>query len=179
MIKNPRTLGAAAVREPAAGHRFALTGTPLENHLGELWSIMQFVLPGLLGAREALPQPLPQADRAQPGTEVAGERLRALEARVRPFMLRRTKQSVLADLPPRTEIIQRIELAERAARPVRIDPRRHGQAGARGAGARRPRAQPDRACSTRCSSCARPAAIRALVKLPGARRVTRSAKLER
>ena len=175
MIKNPRTLGAAVVRDLAAGHRFALTGTPLENHLGELWSIMQFVLPGLLGPDEVFRSRFRGPIERQPGSEAAGERLRALETRVRPFMLRRTKQSVLADLPPRTEIIQRIELPSeqrdlyesiRAAMDRRVR-----EALSRAGLARSQIVLLDALLKLR-QACCDPA----LVKLPGARRVTRSAK---
>ena len=175
MIKNPRTLGAAVVRDLPAGHRFALTGTPLENHLGELWSIMQFVLPGLLGPDESFRRRFRGPIERQPGTEVASERLRALESRVRPFMLRRTKQSVLADLPPRTEIIQRIELPSeqrdlyesiRAAMDKRVR-----EALSHAGLARSQIVLLDALLKLR-QACCDPA----LVKLPGARRVTRSAK---
>ena len=175
MIKNPRTLGAAAVRRLSANHRFALTGTPLENHLGELWSIMQFVLPGLLGPDESFRSRFRTPIERQPGTELAAERLRALEARVRPFMLRRTKQSVLADLPPRTEIIQRVELPSeqrdlyesiRAAMDKRVR-----EALSRAGLARSQIVLLDALLKLR-QACCDPA----LVKLPGARQVTRSAK---
>ena len=110
MIKNPRTQAASVVRNLRAQHRIAMTGTPLENHIGELWSIMHFVLPGLLGPDEAFRNRFRTPIEKQPGTDLANERLRSLEGRIRPFMLRRTKQSVLADLPPRTEIVQRVDL---------------------------------------------------------------------
>ena len=175
MIKNPRTQAAVAARDLAASHRVALTGTPLENHLGELWSIMHFVLPGLLGPDESFRSRFRIPIEKQPGTELAGERLHALEARVRPFMLRRTKQAVLADLPPRTEIIQRVELPTeqrdlyesiRAAMDKRVR-----EALSRAGLAKSQIVLLDALLKLR-QACCDPA----LVKLPGARKVTRSAK---
>jgi len=175
MIKNPRTQGAAAVRQLAAGHRIALTGTPLENHLGELWSLMHFVLPGLLGAEEAFRSRFRNPIEKHPGTETARERLAALNTRVRPFMLRRTKQAVLADLPLLTEMIQRVELPTdqrdlyesiRAAMDKRVR-----QALAQAGLARSQIVLLDALLKLR-QACCDPA----LVKLPGARQVTRSAK---
>jgi hypothetical protein len=175
MIKNPRTHGAAAVRSLTASHRIALTGTPLENHIGELWSIMQFVLPGLLGSEEAFRSRFRTPIEKHPGSETAAERLRALEARIRPFMLRRTKQAVLADLPLRTEIVQRIELPTeqrdlyesiRAAMDKRV---REALASA---GLGRSQIVLLDALLKLRQACCDPA----LVKLPGARTVRRSAK---
>jgi SNF2 family DNA or RNA helicase len=175
MIKNPRTHAAAAVRGLTANHRMALTGTPLENHLGELWSIMHFVLPGLLGSDESFRSRFRTPIEKQPGSEIASAQLRALEARVRPFMLRRTKQAVLADLPPRTEIIQRVDLPTeqrdlyesiRAAMDKRVR-----QALARAGLAKSQIVLLDALLKLR-QACCDPA----LVKLPGARKVTRSAK---
>jgi SNF2 family DNA or RNA helicase len=175
VIKNPRTLGAAAVRELAAGHRLALTGTPLENHLGELWSIMHFVLPGLLGGEQSFRSRFRVPIEKHPGTDTALERLGALEARIRPFMLRRTKQAVLADLPPLTEMIQRVELATeqrdfyesiRAAMDKRVR-----EALAQAGLAKSQIVLLDALLKLR-QACCDPA----LVKLPGARQATRSAK---
>ena len=88
-----------------ARHRLCLTGTPLENNLGELWSIMHFLNPGLLGERKRFAQ-----DFRTP-IEKHGDMARrdALVARVRPFMLRRTKSAVARDLPARTEIVERLQ----------------------------------------------------------------------
>ncbi|HZH05196.1 MAG TPA: DEAD/DEAH box helicase, partial [Lautropia sp.] len=175
MIKNPRTHGAVAARELAANHRLALTGTPLENHLGELWSIMHFVLPGLLGSDEAFRSRFRTPIEKHPGTETAGERLRALETRIRPFMMRRTKQAVLVDLPPLTEMIQRVELPTeqrdlyesiRAAMDKRV------REALSQAGLGRSQIVLLDALLKLRQACCDPA----LVKLPGARTVTRSAK---
>jgi superfamily II DNA or RNA helicase len=98
-IKNPDTQRAKASQRLSAGFRLALTGTPVENHLDELWSIFRFVNPGLLGSREAFGKRFatPIERDGDPNAKAA------LKALVRPFLLRRTKAAVLAELPPRTE----------------------------------------------------------------------------
>jgi len=100
-IKNPLTKQARAVRRLNADYRLALTGTPIENRLSELWSIMTFLLPGYLGTLEGFRREfaLP-IERYQ--DEDAGERLRRL---VRPFVLRRLKTDplVIRDLPDKFE----------------------------------------------------------------------------
>lgn len=105
-IKNPRAKAAAVARELRAGQRIAMTGTPIENHLEELWSIYAFAVPGLLGERSRFGRSF----RAP--IEKRGDALRhsALAARLRPFLLRRTKDRVASELPELTEIVQRIEL---------------------------------------------------------------------
>ncbi len=105
-IKNPKTRASRVVRELNARHRLCLTGTPLENHLGELWSLFDFLLPGLLGNERQF-QRVMRIPIEKEGDEAAAERL---AKRLRPFMLRRTKQAVLRELPARTEIIRNVEL---------------------------------------------------------------------
>ncbi|MBX3623488.1 MAG: DEAD/DEAH box helicase [Rhizobacter sp.] len=105
-IKNSRSQAALSVKELNARHRLCLSGTPLENHLGELWSLIDFVCPGLLGSeaqfREHYRTPI---ERRQ-------DTLRAqqLARRVKPFLLRRTKQQVARELPEKTETLLRVEL---------------------------------------------------------------------
>ena len=103
-IKNAGTRRARAAQALAADFKLALTGTPVENRLGELWSIMAFANPGLLGSAEQFNTrfagPIERDGDAQ-----ASRRLRRLVA---PFLLRRTKAEVLADLPPRTEIVHEV-----------------------------------------------------------------------
>ena len=98
-IKNPDTQRAKASQRLTAGFRLALTGTPVENALDELWSLFRFVNPGLLGSREAF------GKRFATPIERDGDAnaKAALKALVRPFLLRRTKAAVLAELPARTE----------------------------------------------------------------------------
>ncbi|MCU7904399.1 MAG: DEAD/DEAH box helicase [Candidatus Thiodiazotropha sp. (ex Epidulcina cf. delphinae)] len=107
VIKNPKTRAGRLVRQLEARHRLCLTGTPLENHLGELWSLFDFLLPGLLGSAKQFARVLQHPIEKHADEAVA---LR-LAQRVRPFMLRRTKQQVARDLPPKTEIVQGVELA--------------------------------------------------------------------
>ena len=105
-IKNAGSQAAKAVRMLKADFKLALSGTPLENHLGELKSIFDFVLPGLLGNdahfNQVYRKPIEKHGDA--------ERANALKRRVAPFMLRRTKAQVAAELPEKTEIVQLLEL---------------------------------------------------------------------
>ena len=103
-IKNAGTRRARAAQALAADFKLALTGTPVENRLAELWSIMAFANPGLLGSAEQFNQRFagPIERDADPQ---ASRRLRRLVA---PFLLRRTKAEVLSDLPPRTEIVHEV-----------------------------------------------------------------------
>ena len=105
-VKNPRAKAAVAARQVRAEQRLCLTGTPIENHLEELWSIYAFAVPGLLGERKHFSQFF------RTPIEKRNDTLRrtALAARLRPFLLRRTKERVASDLPPKTEIIQWVEL---------------------------------------------------------------------
>ncbi len=97
-IKNHETLAARATKALNARHRLALTGTPIENRLSELWSIFDYLMPGLLGSydrfRERYEQPIVDGD------EEVADRLRAA---VGPFILRRLKKDVLKDLPEKLE----------------------------------------------------------------------------
>ncbi|MCP3960209.1 MAG: DEAD/DEAH box helicase [bacterium] len=95
-IKNSSSQSAKACRLIRADHRLALTGTPVENHLGELWSIFEFLNPGMLGG---LPAFKTLAQTRSPD----GETLGSLRRAIRPFVLRRTKEEVLKDLPAKTE----------------------------------------------------------------------------
>jgi superfamily II DNA or RNA helicase len=107
-IKNFQTKTSRAVRSLQAQWSLALSGTPLENHLGELWSLQRTICPGLLGSwerfRKVFAEPI-ERDRD-------AERLQSLARVVRPFILRRTKQEVLSELPPRTEVIRYTELSD-------------------------------------------------------------------
>jgi superfamily II DNA or RNA helicase len=106
-IKNADTRRAEASRRLDAGFRLALTGTPVENDLDELWSLFAFVNPGLLGGRDRFAKRF-AAPIARDNDPQAKAALRAL---VRPFLLRRTKAQVLAELPPRTEQTLMVEQA--------------------------------------------------------------------
>ena len=99
-IKNPLTQVARAAKRLPAGVRFALTGTPIENRTAELWSIFDFLMPGLLGTRDAFSKAYEGPVEA--GDEHTTERLRRL---VSPFVLRRLKEDVLTDLPEKNESV--------------------------------------------------------------------------
>ena len=105
-IKNPDTQAGRLVRELEARHRLCLTGTPLENHLGELWSLFDFAAPGLLGERKRFHK-LFRTPIEEWGDAATAERL---AYRVLPFMLRRTKEAVAPELPPKTEILRGVTL---------------------------------------------------------------------
>ncbi len=112
-VKNPAAATTRAVRAIPAPRRVALTGTPVENHLGELWSIMEVLNPGLLGSqrsfREEFGVPIERY-----GDEDAAERLRTL---TRPFVLRRSKsdRSIVPDLPDKLETTERCPLTREQA----------------------------------------------------------------
>ncbi len=105
-IKNPKSKAAQTARLLTARHRLCLTGTPMENHLGELWSQFNFLMPGLLSTekrfRRIFRNPIEKNQDA--------ERQQQLRQRIAPFMLRRHKSEVATELPPKTEIISEVEL---------------------------------------------------------------------
>ena len=105
-IKNPRAKVAQAACKLDARHRLCLSGTPVENHLGELWSLMKFLVPGFLGSEEAF------NTRFRKPIENDGDedRNELLKQRVAPLILRRTKDQVAKELPPKTELVHLIEL---------------------------------------------------------------------
>ncbi len=107
VVKNPKSSTFKAVAALRAEHRLCLSGTPLENHLGELWSLFHFLMPGFLGKAEAFRQ-LYRTPIERQGDEA---RQRQLAGRVRPFILRRTKSEVARELPPKSEIVVPIELS--------------------------------------------------------------------
>lgn len=105
-IKNPDTKSARTAFELEAAHRICVTGTPLENHLGELWSQFRFLMPGFLGSREEFTR------RFRHPIERHGKGIvrDALAARIRPFVLRRTKAQVAAELPEKVEMESLVSL---------------------------------------------------------------------
>ncbi|MEQ1841961.1 MAG: DEAD/DEAH box helicase, partial [Verrucomicrobiales bacterium] len=105
-IKNSVAQTTQAIAQLDSRHRLCLSGTPIENHLGELWSLMNFLMPGLLGTRELF-----QANYRNPiEKDKSKARSEALARRVGPLILRRTKHDVAKELPPKTEIPHYIEL---------------------------------------------------------------------
>jgi len=105
-IKNPKAQSHRIARKLKARHRLSLTGTPLENHLGELWAQFDFLMPGFLGNAKRFNETFrtPIEKHSEPLAHAQ------LSARVAPFMLRRTKEQVLQELPPQTEIVRWVEL---------------------------------------------------------------------
>ncbi|MCF6291512.1 MAG: DEAD/DEAH box helicase [Desulfobacterales bacterium] len=104
-IKNMATKRSRAAMALDGGFKLLLTGTPIENHLGELWNLFNFINPGLLGSLERFNQRFAVPIERQ-GSREAGRRLRKM---IRPFILRRIKAQVLEELPPRTEIVLHVE----------------------------------------------------------------------
>lgn len=107
-IKNPSTQTAQVIKAVQAQYRLCLTGTPMENHLGELWSLFHFLMPGFLGSR----QHFNRVFRIPIEKEKDIARREQLIARIRPFMLRRSKELVAKDLPPKIHIVQALTLTE-------------------------------------------------------------------
>lgn len=105
-IKNPTAQVSQAVRQLDARHRLCLSGTPIENHLGELWSLFDFLMPGLLGNAETFRETF----RTPIEKESNQQRADALANKIGTLILRRTKDQVATELPPKTEIPHLIEL---------------------------------------------------------------------
>ncbi len=105
-IKNPNAETTRQALRLKARQRLCLSGTPLQNHLGELWSLFDFLAPGFLGNQKSF------KSRYRTPIEKHGdvERQDSLNRRVRPFMLRRTKEEVITELPPKTEIVEPVEM---------------------------------------------------------------------
>ena len=107
-IKNPSAKMTQAACELSGQQRLCLTGTPVENHLGEAWSIFTFLMPGLLGDNKDFNKHY----RNPIERDTDSDRKDLLAKRLRPFVLRRLKAEVAKELPPKTEIIRRVTLAE-------------------------------------------------------------------
>lgn len=105
-IKNSKAKTAQVIRQLSCDHRLCLTGTPMENHLGELWSLFDFVMPGFLADEQTFKKRYRNPIEQHGDQDCQGR----LSQRVSPFMLRRTKSDVVQELPPKTEIIQRVTL---------------------------------------------------------------------
>ena len=105
-IKNASTHAAQVVSQLQARHRLCLSGTPMENHLGEVWSLFHFLMPGFLGSQQRFKE-LFRTPIEKLGD---GTRMAQLRARITPFMLRRTKALVAGELPPKVESVMPVEL---------------------------------------------------------------------
>ncbi len=108
-IKNPNAATTQLIRDLKTKHRFCLTGTPMENHLGELWSLMTFVNPGYLGDKSGFSRNW----RTPIEKHSDSERSDILARRVKPFLLRRTKREVASELPPKSEITESVILDDK------------------------------------------------------------------
>jgi SNF2 family DNA or RNA helicase len=107
-IKSSTSKAASALRELQASQRLCLTGTPMENNLGELWSIFHFLMPGWLGDSKRFNHDY----RTPIERHGDAERMAHLASRIRPFLLRRTKEQVATELPAKTEMIHWVELSD-------------------------------------------------------------------
>ncbi len=105
-IKNAKSQAALVAIQLKATHRLCLTGTPMENHMGELWSLFHFMMPGLLGDQKSF-QRLFRTPIEKHGNQ---ERRQHLNRRITPFLLRRTKDKVVQELPDKVEMIRHVEL---------------------------------------------------------------------
>jgi superfamily II DNA or RNA helicase len=105
-IKNPNAETTRLALRLKARQRVCLSGTPLQNHLGELWSLFDFLAPGFLGGQKSF-KTVYRTPIEKHGDQ---ERQALLNRRVRPFMLRRTKAEVITELPPKTEITEPVEM---------------------------------------------------------------------
>lgn len=107
-IKNPISKASQVARKLNATHRLCLTGTPMENHLGELWALFHFIMPGFFGSQEVFNKrfrnPIEKQGQIPPKNTLAG--------RIRPFMLRRLKTEVATELPAKTTIAINIDMTD-------------------------------------------------------------------
>ena len=105
-IKNAKSQAALVAMQLKASHRLCLTGTPMENHMGELWSLFHFMMPGLLGDQKSFQRLF----RTPIEKHADQERRQHLNRRIAPFLLRRTKDKVVQELPAKVEMIRHVEL---------------------------------------------------------------------
>ena len=110
-IKNTKTKLYQAFLSLKAQHKLCLTGTPMENHLGEFWAQFNFLLPGFLGGQRQFTKLF----RTPIEKHGELERKQLLNQRIKPFILRRTKDKIATELPPKTEIIQKLRIEGKQA----------------------------------------------------------------
>jgi len=110
-IKNPKAKMTLAIKSFKSKHRLALSGTPMENHLGELWSIFDFLMPGFLGTLSFFKKQY-QTPIEKENDFLVQEKLKR---KIAPFMLRRTKDEVLDELPEKIEIVQKVTFGKKQA----------------------------------------------------------------
>ena len=110
-IKNYKSLIFRAIKSLSSAHRLSITGTPIENNTLELWSQMEFLVPGLLGTASEFKTRFARPIEVNRDAAVAG----ALKKRIFPFLMRRKKEDVLKELPPKTEITLYSDMGDRQA----------------------------------------------------------------
>ncbi len=110
-IKNAATKRSKAAMALQGQFKLITTGTPIENHLGELWNLFCFINPGLLGSQKQFRQRFAVAIERDHDRKVQNQ----LQRLIRPLILRRTKTQVLTELPPRTDIVLRVEMSDKEA----------------------------------------------------------------
>ncbi|MFK7857367.1 MAG: SNF2-related protein [Granulosicoccus sp.] len=172
-IKNPSAKVTQAIKRMPIEHRICLTGTPLENHLGELWSLFDFLMPGLLGPQKRFSQHF----RTPIEKHGDSDRQKRLNNAIAPFLLRRRKHNVAAELPAKTEILQKIKLDADQARlyeTIRVGMEKRVRALLQEKGVAKSHIQMLDALLKLRQSCCHPE----LVKLDSARLVKNSAKTE-
>ena len=172
-IKNPSAKITQSLKSLPIEQRLCLTGTPLENHLGELWSLFDFLMPGLLGPQKRFSQHF----RTPIEKHGDAERQRRLNNAIAPFLLRRKKQAVAAELPAKTEIIRKIELDSEQAKlyeTIRVGMEKRVRKLLQEHGVAKSHIQMLDALLKLRQSCCHPD----LVKLDSARRVKTSAKTD-
>jgi len=111
VVKNPKSKAAKVIRQFKAKHKICLTGTPMENHLGELWALFDFLMPGFLGNAKQF-NSLFRKPIENHGDRALQQRL---VSRIQPFMLRRAKSEVASELPEKTEITRMVSLGKQQA----------------------------------------------------------------
>jgi len=172
-IKNPSAKVTQALKTLPIERRICLTGTPLENHLGELWSQFDFLMPGFLGSRKHFNRYF----RTPIETHGSEERRDRLAALIRPFLLRRRKEQVATELPPKTVIVREVTLEPEQARlyeSIRVSMEHRVRALLAERGLARSHIEMLDALLKLRQTCCHPA----LVKLDSARGIMESAKTE-
>lgn len=172
-IKNPTAKVTQALKTLNVDRRICLTGTPLENHLGELWSQFDFLMPGFLGTRKHFNRYF----RTPIENHGSSDRRQRLTALIRPFLLRRRKEQVATELPPKTEIVREVALEPEQARlyeSIRVSMEQRVRALLAERGLARSHIEMLDALLKLRQTCCHPA----LVKLDSAQGVNESAKTE-
>ncbi len=172
-IKNPSAKITQALKRMPISQRICLTGTPLENHLGELWSLFDFLMPGMLGGQKRFSQHF----RTPIEKHGDADRQRRLNNAIAPFLLRRRKHAVAAELPPKTTVIRKIKLDAEQARlyeTIRVSMEKRVRQLLQERGVARSHIQMLDALLKLRQSCCHPQ----LVKLDSARKVKTSAKTD-